>query len=609
MLNRLKLFARRGSVPLTLEALSRQSEYPILSAAELIGLLGVENRIRSIRRLAGVDGNAFNGLYQPALYRYIEAAQLQPASMADHHAGLGGLVVHTLEVVELSMKVRRELLLPENSAPEIIRREEHCWTYAVFVAALLHDAGKLLTLTRLRLNNGQHFAGVGTDLLHCEATHYRIEHVGERYSLQMRVSVMLFGAFIPSIGQAMLCENVRVLAQLSGWLGADEYEWGVLGRIVRQADSQSVAQNLAPGTRLEQLPDAPAKPLVERITQALRGSIMDGEITFNRSGGVGWADTQHVYLVCRTAADLVRQRLAATGSLDIPQDNTRLFDLWQDHGYLVPTAEGKAVWHLRFRSTGYEHALTVLKFERQRLVHPSRRIEAFEGTIEPVDESLAEAAVESESATESAQAERPSSTGPIASQDASHESGTTPARDPPANSDAAPERSSSPLETLNQQLQRAATAYKAVPYGPPVPLDHGDIGLYFLTWLRDGVAEKRLKVNEKDALVHTLPGCVAVVSPKIFHRFAISAKLVQNEDRQTLNSAARRVQNRLRKTTKVVITGADGHSVRTLTVATKSTTSRLNVFVFEQRVVFPEGKAPEPNPILAFSDSEVAHKD
>ena len=117
MLNRLKLLARRGSVPLTLEALSRQSEYPILSAAELIGLLGVENRIRSIRRLAGVDGNAFNGLYQPALYRYIEAAQLQPASMADHHAGLGGLVVHTLEVVELSMKVRRELLLPENSAP------------------------------------------------------------------------------------------------------------------------------------------------------------------------------------------------------------------------------------------------------------------------------------------------------------------------------------------------------------------------------------------------------------------------------------------------------------------------------------------------------------
>lgn len=600
MLNRLRQLAPRfRASPPSLEELSRQKEYPILDFTGLVHLLGLENRVRSIRRLAGVDRESFDRLYQPALDRYLESAQLQPASIADHHAGLGGLVVHTLEVVELSMKVRRQLLLPENSAPEIIRREEHCWTYAVFVAALLHDAGKLLTLTRLRLNTGQSWTGAGGDLAHTGATHYQIEHVGERYSLQTRVSVMLFGAFVPTLGQDMLVQNARVLGQLTGWLSSDDYEWGVLGKIVRQADSQSVAQNLAPGTRLEQLPNAPTRPVVDRITQALRASIEDGEIQFNRSGAAGWADTHHVYLVCRTAADLVRQRLATTGSHDIPHDNTRLFDMWQDHGHLVPTEQGKAVWHVRFHTEAFDHTLTVLKFERTLLIHPSRQIAPFDGTIEsvegeqPVDESPEVDRVDP--------VERAPAGAPVSD---TADRGSPPSAQPSQSSSVDGEELA-PLEELNASLQRAATTHKSVPYGPPVALDHGDIGLYFLTWLRDSVADKRLKLNDKDALVHTLKGYVAIVSPKIFHRFLTSANLVSAEDRQTLDKGAKRVQNRLRKTAHVIIPGADGYSVRTLQVITKSTKSSLKVFIFEQHVVFPEGNAPEPNPILAFSDSKT----
>lgn len=606
MLNRLRRLAPKfRASPPSLEELSRQKEYPVLDFTGLVHLLGLENRIRSIRRLAGVDRESFDRLYQPALNRYLESAQLQPASMADHHAGLGGLIVHTLEVVELSMKARRQLLLPENSAPEIIRREEHCWTYAVFVAALLHDAGKLLTLTRLRLNTGQSWTGAGGDLAHTGATHYQIEHVGERYSLQTRVSVMLFGAFVPSIGQDMLVQNARALGQLTGWLSSDDYEWGVLGKIVRQADSQSVAQNLAPGTRLEQLPNAPTRPVVDRITRALRSSIVDGEIQFNRSGAAGWADADHVYLVCRTAADMVRQRLATTGAHDIPHDNTRLFDLWQDHGYLVPTEQGKAVWHVRIRTEAFDHTLTVLKFERSLLIHPSRQIAPFDGTIESVEGESADESPEGDLADPvervPTRAQEPSSANNDATaSDAAGKASTPPAQ--PTKNTPTEGGELAPLEELNASLQRAATAHNSVPYGPPVALDHGDIGLYFLTWLRDSVADKHLKLNEKDALVHTLKGYVAVVSPKIFHRFLTTAKLVSAEDRQTLDKGAKRVQNRLRKTAHVIIPGANGYSVRTLQVITKSTKSSLKVFIFEQHVVFPEGNAPEPNPILAFSD-------
>jgi hypothetical protein len=141
--------------PRTLESLATVKHYPVLDARALIKLLGVGGKISSIRRHASVSPAMYESLYVPSLYRFIEAAQLQPASSNDHHAGLGGLITHTLEVVELAMSARRAYHLPSNTEPEQIAREEIAWTYGVFVAALLHDAGKLLTLTRLMPSSGK----------------------------------------------------------------------------------------------------------------------------------------------------------------------------------------------------------------------------------------------------------------------------------------------------------------------------------------------------------------------------------------------------------------------------------------------------------------------
>ena len=110
----------------------------------LIQLLSLQNTLRNINQLVSVSKEHFDELYLPALINFAESAQLAPASRAHHHSGPGGLLVHTLNVIVNALRIRKQYMLPQNADPETISQEEHAWTYGVFCAALLHDAGKLV---------------------------------------------------------------------------------------------------------------------------------------------------------------------------------------------------------------------------------------------------------------------------------------------------------------------------------------------------------------------------------------------------------------------------------------------------------------------------------
>ena len=142
---------------------------------------------------------------------------------------------------------------------------------------------------------------------------------------------------------------------------------------------RSVARNLKTGGERNRFPGAPTVPLVDRITTALRQLLDEGQLKVNRpEGSAGWCDDHHTYLVCGTVADAVRNAMQRAGSTDIPSDNTRLFDTWQEHGFVESTPQNRAIWHLTINN---RMTLTVLKFETNRLFHPSRRPERYAGEL------------------------------------------------------------------------------------------------------------------------------------------------------------------------------------------------------------------------------------
>jgi len=288
----LRLF--RKPQPLALSDID-PSRIPRLTADELIRLLGQENRIRTIRRLAGLSPKDYEVYYTPAISRFLNMAQLRPASAADHHAGLGGLATHTLAVTESAMRGRKSAQLPQNADPIQIAAEEHIWTYAMFAAGLLHDAGKMITLTQL--------VNVANS-----PDHYRIQFLSLPYQMQTHVNTTLF-YLLPEAGRSWLQQYPEILSQLVSYLSGDHYGWGMIGDITQRADGESVAQDRKTGGERKRLPHAPSTPMVERMMRALRKMIYDGDLKFNRNGGAGWVDGRNTYVVCGVAATKVKNAL------------------------------------------------------------------------------------------------------------------------------------------------------------------------------------------------------------------------------------------------------------------------------------------------------------
>ena len=596
-------FRRSGAVrqPALDLAMLDPNRLPILRCSELLDLLEQHNRIRTIRRLAGTDPGRFDELYQPALDRFLEAAQLQPASAADHHSCLGGLIAHTLEVIETALRYRKQYMLPQYAGPERIAAEEHVWTYAVFAGALLHDAGKMLTLTRLHLDNDRPWTPHGPALRETGAECYSIVFLQTPYVLQTRVNNSLYH-LLPATGRDLLAQNSEVMTQLTAWLYGDAYEWGVIGDIIRQADGESVANNLGAGGGRKRLPNAPSVPMVERMMRALRQCIYDGELKFNRSGAAGWVEGEYTYLVCGVAATKVLERLRQEGSTDVPSDNVRLFDIWQDHGYAIATEDDRAIWNMTVIGDGYRHDLSMLKFETGRLFHPSRRPDLFHGKllqstgtdVDIVNDAQIEtpetasdsrsAALESSNLPQLADAAKTPETAPVGNSKGSNKPA---ADDNPQEIHAADKQGAAPVDV---------SAEAAKSGGTPTSLKDPAIGQHFLAWLRAGLRDKGLKVNRKEAMVHIVPEGVLLVTPAIFKAY-LQHYGMASTDKNELDKQFRRVQSRVQKLRMHRRTRSKMNIFK-YKVQGPNFSSAIRGWLFPASTIYGEQTPPAPNELL-----------
>ncbi|MCF6256141.1 MAG: TraI domain-containing protein [Gammaproteobacteria bacterium] len=506
---------------------------PILSADKIISGLGLSPKLKSIERLSSAGNDYFNNLYRPAINAFVESVQLVPASAAHHHAGPGGLVIHTFDVIDTALRMRKSYNLPQYSTPEIIYAQEHIWSYAVFVGALLHDIGKIACNTRIKLDTGPHWTPHEGSIYKTGAKQYEVEFVQSRYKLHTQLANTFFW-LIPPKGRGWLTQYPDILAQLTAWLSGDHYEFGAIGEIVRQADGISVATNLKIGGDRNRFPLTSAVPLVDRLTTALRELLDTGALKINRAdGGAGWCDGQHTYLVCGTTADAVKQHLYNSGATDIPADNSRLFDVWQDHGYALSTPSAGAIWKVCINNA---LTLTVLKFETARLFHPSRRPGPFVGdlvavsndknlggsatnpTPVPAVQDLAGSASNLPDQTFVGGANNPEA---AASDDITDPFGAT-------STATAPETSH--VKDIDMVQSAPETTHPQPGSGMPEPthqstapnafdMDDPDIAHYFLDWIRCGIRDGKIFTNRSDALIHIVKEGVFLVSPLAFKKF------------------------------------------------------------------------------------------
>ena len=375
--------------------------YNVLPARDLIRCIEGDEVISKIIRATRIAPNIFAHDLQPALLSFAEFVQLLPASESHHHANPGGLLAHTLETVLYALTIRTGYLLPLGASAEVIAAQRDFWTYAVFLAALLHDVGKPVADLKIQWKRGKTseptlWSATAGSLNDCAATEYCVgfKKKSERnYDSHTKLGAMLLQRLVPGPTLASMAHVPAGLQELNQYLGGERS--GALHEIVQKADQESTRRNLATGSRAR-FSSARAVPLIERLMGAMTLMFVEGgHLPLNRDGAAGWVYDDCVWLVAKRLADSVREfilRQEEEEEAGFPGDakNDRLFDAWQEYGCIrINPVTGQAIWRVVVTGTdqageiAYKHELSVLCFPVAKVWSERSQIpEAMSGMIE-----------------------------------------------------------------------------------------------------------------------------------------------------------------------------------------------------------------------------------
>ena len=175
---------------------------PFLTAKDL--LAPHQPLLKKIRNDAGCTREYFDTYYLPAIERLAELLQLRPFGHDGEYAKKGGAIEVAIKRIALTLKLRLGTLLPLKCKPEEISHRGECWTYGLFVAALLRDfGGQMLGVKIIGFAKNDKPAGEWYGWKHRidEYNHYRMRKVaGITRSLSYTTTVLHIRDIIPAEG-------------------------------------------------------------------------------------------------------------------------------------------------------------------------------------------------------------------------------------------------------------------------------------------------------------------------------------------------------------------------------------------------------------------------
>lgn len=462
-------------------------------------LLAVEHRRQLLDRIwqyTALSHVQFTQLYLNPIHRYAEQVQQLPASETHHHAYLGGMLDHALELVACSLKLRQSYLLPTGAAPEDQAAQTDAWSAGIAYGALLHDIGKIAVDLQVERQDGSRWHPWHGPL----DQPYRFRYLkGRDYHLHGAAAGLLYTQIFDRPILDWLSGFPPLWASLLYVLAGQYERAGVLGELVIQADRVSTAQNI--GGNPNKALQAPIHSLQHHLISGLRHLVLH-ELKLNQPGAAGWLTQDALWLVSKTVTDKLRAYLLSQSIEGIPSSNIAVFDELQSHGLVESTPEGKAIWSAIVAQSDWQQTFTFLRLQPALIWGNEDRPEAFSGTVSVADDDLP--------------TDAPVSPPPKAVSTRSTQSRSQP--DPMTMEDA--DYLGSLLDMFEVEKPEAcdappsAIALKISNYPVNNP------GQVFLNWVREGIQSHKLIINDSKAKIHTVGGSVFLVTPGLFQRYA-----------------------------------------------------------------------------------------
>ncbi|MBS7432010.1 helicase/relaxase domain-containing protein [Pseudomonas syringae] len=462
-------------------------------------LLAAEHRRQLLDRIwqyTALSHQQFRQLYLNPIHRYIELVQQLPASETHHHAYLGGMLDHGLELVACSLKLRQSYLLPTGAAPEDQAAQTDVWSAGIAYGALLHDIGKIAVDLLVERQDGSVWHPWQGPL----NQPYRFRYFKERdYHLHGAAAGLLYTQILDRPIMDWLSGFPSLWASLLYVLAGQYERAGVLGELVMQADRVSTAQNI--GGNPSKALQAPNHSLQHHLISGLR-HLVQHELKLNQPGAAGWLTQDALWLVSKTVTDKLRAYLLSQSIEGIPSSNLAVFDELQSHGLVESTPDGKAIWTALVAQDNWQQSFTFLRLQPALIWGNEDRPETFSGTVS--------VAVYDHSTDAQTSAPTPKAV--------SKGSGQIPSQpDPGLMGDADYLGTLLDMFELEESEVSDASSESALEVSSP-PSDNP--GQVFLNWVKEGILSHTLIINDSKAKIHTVSGSVLLVTPGLFQRYA-----------------------------------------------------------------------------------------
>ena len=568
----LSLFRHKRQKPSPSPTVSVAEGYlPIESAHSLLAAEHRRQLLDRIWQYTALSHAQFIQLYLNPIHRYAEQVQQLPASETHHHAYLGGMLDHGLELVACSLKLRQSYLLPTGAAPEDQAAQTDAWSAGIAYGALLHDIGKIAVDLQVERQDGSPWHPWQGPL----DQPYRFRYLkGRDYHLHGAATGLLYTEILDRPILDWLSEFPSLWASLLYVLAGQYERAGVLGELVIQADRVSTAQNI--GGNPSKALQAPIHSLQHHLISGLR-HLVQHELKLNQPGAAGWLTQDALWLVSKTVTDKLRAYLLSQSIEGIPSSNIAVFNELQSHGLVESTPEGKAIWTALVTQGTWQQSFTFLRLQPALIWGSEDRPEAFSGTVSvALDDNQSNAPVSppAPKAVNTKSTQNPSQPDPMALEDADYlgtlldmfESGEPEASDAP--SEIAIETSLPPSDNPGQA---------------------------FLNWVKEGILSHKLIINDSKAKIHTVSGSVFLVTPGLFQRYAQEFPGISRGANQEIEEW-RWVQKQFEKL-KVHRKRQDGLNIWTSNIKGSRKHSRIQGYVLNTFSLLLE-ELPPDNPFL-----------
>lgn len=523
------------------------------SAQELLNTELRQRYLGVLWQQVSMTREMFEHLYQKPIERYAEMVQLLPASESHHHAHLGGMLDHGLEVISFAAKLRQNYVLPLNAAPEEQAKQKDAWTAAVIYLALVHDIGKSIVDIEMQLQDGKRwFAWNGVPTLP-----YKFKYIKKRdYELHPVLGGFIANQLIPKEIFDWLAAYPEVFSALMYAMAGHYDKASVLAEIVQKADQNSVA--LAFGGDITKLVQKPVISFAKQLVLALRYLVSQKFKISAKGPGDGWLTEEGLWLMSKTTADQIRAYLIGQG-ISVPNDNRKLFDEMQAHQVIESTSEGTAIWYCQLNAdAGWKpkDKFSLLRIKPEVIWdNVDDRPELFAGTIRVVEkeneseENISDTVNEVQNTVPINKKENRELTSNLQEENTSLQS-LNPSQNPEAvvenrdnnsvdfllnmfsdnnekqvvnisSAEAGTTRIlKSEPENLNTHIDVEANAIPEPRTSPTNDDSHfKSEGQKFVHWLKEKLLKNQLTFNDRTAKVHIVKDCLFIVSPSSFELY------------------------------------------------------------------------------------------